>query len=105
VGQTGEAGPVDSQKVTSVLPATLAEVRVAWKVHRSAWLAVMLSPVQAVGIRCPVAVYPARPAVCLMIAGGALERVVNAAGEGPGDGTRTVRAGIVVPKMLPTNGW
>ncbi len=53
------AGPVDSQKMTSVLPATLTEVRVAWKVRHSAWVAVaMLSPVQAVGIRCPVAVHP-----------------------------------------------
>ena len=48
-----------SQKETSVRPATLALVRVAWKARHSACVAgVMSSPAQAVGMRNPVAVHP-----------------------------------------------
>ena len=61
VGSSGiptAAGP-RSQKVTSVVPATLAERRVGWKARHSAWVAVVMSsPAQAPGTRVPAAVHP-----------------------------------------------
>jgi hypothetical protein len=54
------SGPPGSQKVTSGVPlATMAAVKVAWKVRHSACVAVvMLSPDHAEAMRWPVGVQP-----------------------------------------------
>ncbi len=60
-----EAGSEDSQKETSVRPATLALGRVACKARHSARVAgVMSSPAQAVGMRSPAAVQPEHTPRC-----------------------------------------